>query len=269
MVVKLRIYDSAFDGVFSASLGGENEHEKPQSIEWLREGPPTSPSVLTDAWIKKAPNIPGRKIAWILEPYELRPDPYTDAMRLEKHFDFIVTHDRYFANREGWLLYHYGGSWIHPSEWGMHPKTKEVSIIASQKNATEGHSLRRQIADNFPLDVFGRGYREIASKVMALRHYRFSVVVESSRVNDYFSEKLIDCLCMGTVPIYWGCEAVDDIFDPDGIIRFKTIKELRGIVATLSVFRYEARIDAIKRNIRIARRYRICEDNMIEVLHGS
>ncbi len=266
MVIKLRLYDSAFDGVFSASLGGENEHEKPESIEWLREGPPTDPSVLTDAWIKEAPNIPGRKIAWILEPYELRPDPYADAMRLEKHFDFIVTHDRYFANREGWLLYHYGGSWIHPSEWGMRPKTKEVSIIASEKETTIGHILRRRIADSFPLDVFGRGYNEIESKATALKPYRFSVVVESSRMNDYFSEKLIDCLSMGTVPIYWGCEAVDDIFDPGGIIRFQSIRELQTIVAMLSKFSYEARSSAILRNIRTARRYRICEDNMLEAI---
>jgi hypothetical protein len=266
MVVKLRLYDSAFDGAFSASLGGENEHERPESVEWLREGPPTNPSVFTDAHIKDAPDIPGRKIAWILEPYELRSDPYMDAMRLEEHFDCVLTHDQYFANRECWLLYHYGGSWIHPSEWGMHPKTKEVSIIASEKVTTEGHNLRRQIADNFPLDVFGLGYNEIESKTTALKPYRFSVVVESSRMNDYFSEKLIDCLSMGTVPIYWGCEAVDAIFDPGGIIRFQSIKELRGIIESLSKFRYEARTDAIKRNIEIARQYRICEDNMLEAI---
>ena len=264
--MKLRLYDSAFDGVFSASLGGENKYEKPTSIEWLRDGPPTNPSVFTDAHIKDAPDIPGRKIAWILEPYELRQDPYVEAMRLEKHFDYVLTHDRYFANRPGWELYRYGGSWINPSEWGMHSKTKEVSIIASQKNTTEGHNLRRRIADNFPLDVFGRGYREITSKVMALRHYRFSVVVESSRMNDYFSEKLIDCLSMGTVPVYWGCEAVDDIFDPDGIMRFDSIKELEDILPTLSAFRYEARTAAIKRNIQIARQYRICEDNLLEAV---
>lgn len=266
MVVELRIYDSAFDGVFSASLGGENQYEKPESIRWLRDGPPTNPSIFTDAHIKDAPNISGRKIAWILEPYELRQDPYMDALRLEEHFDYILTHDRYFANRPGWELYRYGGSWIHPSEWGIHPKTKDVSIVASRKNTTEGHNLRRQIADNFELAVFGHGYREITSKVMALRHYRFSVVVESSRMNDYFSEKLIDCLSMGTVPIYWGCDAVDDIFDPGGIIRFQSIKELGDILKSLSRFKYETRADAIMRNLKIAKRYRICEDNMLEAI---
>ncbi len=148
----------------------------------------------------------------------------------------------------------------------MRPKTKEVSIIASEKATTIGHILRRRIADSFPLDVFGRGYNEIESKATALKPYRFSVVVESSNMNDYFSEKLIDCLSMGTVPIYWGCEAVDDIFDPGGIIRFQSIKEFEDMLPTLSAFRYYARTDAIKRNIEIARRYRICEDNMLEAI---
>jgi hypothetical protein len=92
--------------------------------------------------------------------------------------------------------------------------------------------------------------------------------VESSRMNDYFSEKLIDCFSMGTIPIYWGCDAVDDIFDPGGIIRFQSINELRNILKELSRFNYEARSVPIMRNLEIAKYYRVCEDGMIEVLYG-
>jgi hypothetical protein len=41
----------------------------------------------------------------------------------------------------------------------------------------------------------------------------YSVVVESSNEQNYFTEKLIDCLITKTIPIYWGCPNISDFFD--------------------------------------------------------
>ncbi len=42
------------------------------------------------------------------------------------------------------------------------------------------------------------------SKVDVFRRYRFALVFENQRQPGYVTEKFLDCLLDGTVPIYWG-----------------------------------------------------------------
>ena len=67
----------------------------------------------------------------------------------------------------------------------------------------------------------------------------FSIVIENSRSDYYFSEKLIDCFECGTIPIYWGMPSINKFFDMDGIITFETIDELEDIVRGLTPDMYE------------------------------
>ena len=48
--------------------------------------------------------------------------------------------------------------------------------------------------------------------------FQFSIVIENSRQNNYFSEKLIDCLITKTIPIFYGAPNIDKYFDTTGWI---------------------------------------------------
>ena len=48
-------------------------------------------------------------------------------------------------------------------------------------------------------------------------------------INLPFSEKLLDAMAVGTIPVYWGCPEIDKFFDKNGIITFNTIEELKDI----------------------------------------
>ena len=51
-----------------------------------------------------------------------------------------------------------------------------------------------------------------------LKDYRFHVCIENFQSNMYFSEKVIDPVCAGVIPVYLGCRNIDEFF-PGMIIK--------------------------------------------------
>jgi len=47
---------------------------------------------------------------------------------------------------------------------------------------------------------------------------QFSVAIENALVDNYFTEKLMDCFLTKTVPVYYGCPNIVNFFEPKGII---------------------------------------------------
>jgi hypothetical protein len=261
------------DGTFhklSLSLGGENADEAPQLLRWQRvEGtlPDVPVTVFTDMCLEEAIISPSpAKVAILIEPAAFSTTHYDKAERLEGHFDAIFTYDleRLTAGvKRGapWRFYPFGGSWIR--EWHVFEKLRLCSLIVSDKHITKGHKWRHRVAEFDPgiIDVWGEPYGErFEPKHKALRHYMYSVVVESGRADYYFTEKLIDCLSQGTVPIYWGCPSVLQFFEPEGIIPFETLDDLGRVLASISEQDYRRRLPAVRRNLELACEFRCAED---------
>jgi hypothetical protein len=243
--IKTNLVDSSFESP-SFTLGGDNTEEAPRLIEWDRSvsQPQTTPLFITDKHIGSIVNFadyPGRKVALLIEPPSLNYGHYQTAFDLQDHFDAILTFNEAFFKMSPRILYFpLGGSWIAPQAWSIYPKTRKVSIITSQKHGAPGHQLRHQIAATFPakLDRYGRDFNPVSTKRLALASYRFSVVVESIRMNGYFSEKLIDCLACGTTPIYWGAPDIHRWFPGRGIVTFGSFADLTKILSNLASFHY-------------------------------
>lgn len=268
MAEEIRIFDNAFCDANSASASGDNLGVGPANFRWVRVGPLTDPVFFTDGSLKACLEFQGRRkyIGWLLEPSELRPENYVIAHNLlKKHqLHYILTYDRLLLNEcDRALFYPYGGSWISLDKWGVHEKTEGVSIIASHKKQTLGHKMRHDTIEYYSDyfgGIYGTAYQRVKSKFEALASYRYSVVIESSKQNYYFTEKLIDCLSVGTVPIYWGCPAIGDFFNKHGIITFDKVKDLHQILRHIDRKDYESRLGAIAENLELAKQYRVCED---------
>lgn len=105
------------------------------------------------------------------------------------------------------------------------PKTKMISVIASDKAFTTSHKKRLAFAKKLKahfgeqIDFFGRGFVEMNDKLEALQEYRFNVVLENSIVDHYFTEKFTDCVIAGTYPIYWGCPNLETYFPKNSFAR--------------------------------------------------
>src|SRR5690606_14236020 len=150
------------------------------------------------------------------EPRELIPSLYKFVAVQSHGFDAILTHDEELLELPNAIQYTFGGCWIEPNDVKVWNKSKNISIISSGKTITTGHKLRHSVigrlAKELGIDVYGRGYTPVEKKIDALRDYRFSIVIENSRQNHFFTEKLVDCFATGTIPIYWGMSNIDKYF---------------------------------------------------------
>lgn len=260
MTIKIPLADNMFiQFEKSLSLGGGNSGVTPTFFEW-EQAEPSQARFVTDSCIKNAKGE--GQVALLLESFFLHPENYFDA--ISKPFDYILTHNRYFAdNYPNCLWYPKGGSWVAFDQWGMRPKTKDISIILSPKNTMPGHKLAHQIAEKFKdrVDVFGLdGY---VTKPEGLAEYRFSIVVEAERCHGFFSEKLIDCMSVKTVPVYWGDPHIEKYFN-NGVWSFADLFELEQILNTITAVKnidaYEILTGRCEVNLENAKLYRIAED---------
>jgi hypothetical protein len=182
-------------------------------------------------------------------------------------FDLIFSYDESLCALDPRVrFYPYGTTWIPEQSRRIYRKERLASMVASAKSETEGHRLRHEAAARrIPqLDLFGRAYRNVADKTEALAPYRYSVAIENSRLDTYFTEKIIDCFLTGTIPLYWGTARIGSHFDRNGIISFSSIEELSEILNSISVEDYGRRMPAIERNFNTAQRYLCLEDQIWE-----
>jgi hypothetical protein len=202
------------------------------------------------------------KIAWCLESVPIVPDVYNKIISLEHKFDYIFTfHPELLArNPNKYKFTTTGGTWVDPKMWNLYQKSKPISIIASHKAMSYGHRMRHDIIRmTAGLDVFGRGYRPIVNKIDALRDYMYTIVILNNKIDNYFTEALMDAFATGTVPIFWGCPNIGNFFNTDGIIRFNDIEEFKTI--KLSTADFKSRAAAIAENMELARKY-ISQDDI-------
>jgi len=117
-------------------------------------------------------------------------------------------------------------------------KTHRCSIIASAKQDLVGHKLRHQVIawmkrQDCNAEVLGRGYKPFERKQEGLLPYTYSVIIENVQEPDYFTEKLLDCLICGTIPIYWGAPNINHYFNIDGMVICNDLAELQGAIKVL------------------------------------
>ena len=121
--------------------------------------------------------------------------------------------------------------------WHSNPK-KEItlknncmSIIVSEKKFAPGHIYRHQLVETIiqnklPIDIYGRGsnnyifnynsYNYIKGKFQneePFQDYLFSICIENYKCNHYISEKIVTPLMFNCLPIYYGCNNIQNYFD--------------------------------------------------------
>jgi len=103
-------------------------------------------------------------------------------------------------------------------------KTKDLSSIISNAFSLEGHRKRYKLMNRLKghfkdqLDWFGKGEALINDKWDGLAPYKYSIAIENSAHEHYFTEKIMDCYLSHTMPIYWGCPNITDYFPKESLI---------------------------------------------------
>lgn len=215
------------------------------------------------------------KVGWLQEGIELRHENYARARFRTHLFDGILTTEEMYwgHDKKFWPMVR-GGCWLPEATWGLYAKDESISMILSDKTELSGHRLRHAVAQsNLKIDRFGPSYTPVSSrKYNAYSNYRFAVVIEASRRDNWFSEHLLDCIAYGTIPIYWGCPNIGMYLDPEGLIPFKDIAALEDLLPYLTPALYEYMLPHARHNIGLMKQYAITEDwfvpNILEPYFG-
>jgi hypothetical protein len=154
--------------------------------------------------------------------------------------------------------------------WSQTERLNKMVVIAGSHNPgrrkPELYSQRikavSELSQYDGIDLFGRGWdrwwsrsslwwpywrhhREImqsyrgpcVSKWETLAQYRFSLCYENMPMSGYVTEKLFDCLYVGTVPIYWGATDIECFLPAGGYIdkrMFNSYQQLYIYISEMS-----------------------------------
>lgn len=210
-------------------------------------------------------DINGKKVCWLIEPMDLVGLNYKQIKEHHNHFKYVFTHEKTLLDLgENFRFMPFGGCWIKKEDQKIYNKSKLVSITSSWKRQLEGHRLRHEIISKFgdKIDTYGNGYTPINEKVDGHRDYMFSVVIENCKRDYWFTEKLIDCLMTGTIPIYWGCPSIGDFFNTKGFILVDGVTDIGEALNKLTPELYESMRPHIEENFKKSKQYILGENKI-------
>ena len=104
-------------------------------------------------------------------------------------------------------------------------KTKLCSMIVSSKALVQGQRDRinftADIMEHFKnkIDYYGFGIKELKNKKDAIDPYLFSIAIENSQHENYWTEKIADVYLGHTMPIYHGCANIDNYFPSKSLVK--------------------------------------------------
>lgn len=201
-------------------------------------------------------------------------------------YQYIFTFDNQILDLPNAVFFPFAGSWISHEEVEQEissSKTFKTSFICTNKWKWNGfgyhirHKLWNQQhkintphvfynSSKFPLKKdFGNPFIK-DKKYLAFANTMFHITIENSSIENYFTEKIIDCLATKTIPIYWGCKNIGDFFNLDGIILVKNARDIIQKVNQLTPEDYYSRIAAIEENFEKVKAYRCYERHLANKL---
>ncbi len=267
---KINIIDNQFS--HGTSLGSGDIRAYPSYFIWDREmkSPSKYVFITEESFLKAAFKNPGNSIAFMIEPACINPESYRYIRQNYSDFVYVLSHDKDFLKQiPNGLYYPFGGCWIEEKDRQVYPKSKFMSIIASGKKEAPGHRLRHEVIENFAkkynIDVFGRGYKPIDSKLEALKDYYYTIVIENESSKGWFTEKLIDALQCGCIPLYWGAPDINEYFSgTKGIFNMESLETLLGISKNEMISYYCTQGHTINKMFELSKKYSCPEDWIFE-----
>ena len=210
-------------------------------------------------WLCESPVIIENVYDTIRENYEALLDYYTAIFTCDK--SLADSHDNIHLIQSGSNL-----PWIKDAE--VYDKSKNTSLVASNKNFTVGQRMRHELIesnkDDFDVigSINGERIGGLFDKLEGYRDYRFTIVIENCKYDNYYTEKITDAFATGTIPVYWGTDNVFEVFNPDGIIRLTDDFDFSELTEEL----YEEKLDAINENFELVNNLKMADDELYEII---
>ena len=198
------------------------------------------------------------------------------AIKNQNLFSLILTwDDKVINNCSNALLMPFGHTWFTPEQYyEPHPKKFQISHLCGKLNKTYGHSLRhellaRQNEIKTPIkffDVYGERHdieKARVGKEEVFGDSMFGVAIENTSHRGYFTEKILDCFLLKTIPIYWGCSNITDFFNYKGIIQVNNVDDMIYTINNLEEDFYTSHKEVIEENWLTAHNFVDYQQNIV------
>jgi len=180
-------------------------------------------------------------------------------------FSFILTwSDKVLNSTPNSTFLSFGNLWINKHQSSkIRDKKFEISHLCGKKLMTYGQSLRHEILarkneikipTNF-YDVYGEMNSVLEAsegKEFIFGDSMFGTIIENTSHRGYFTEKIMDCFALKTIPIYWGCSNIEDFFNEKGILKFNNVDDFIYICNNLDKTYYDSILKHIEENYQLA-----------------
>jgi len=183
--------------------------------------------------------------------------------------------------------YVYGTTWITPDQYNnidISKKVFRITSITGSKSGLAGYKLRRNsynqqnLITSVPTRFFISGHSHniparknkntpklnVKNKISVFTDSQFSLVIENSRQENYFTEKLCDCVITKTIPVYWGCPNIGEYFDTTGwiILEDESVEHLAKKINALTPEYYINHIKTVEKNFKRVKEYIDMNENV-------
>ena len=247
--------------------------------------------IYTDTSLRHLSSLSKKNVALMIESPEIHRLYYNFIENNNHLFDSVLTFSKKLLDKgQNYKFNAYGTTWLHETYRNIWTKDKLCSLILSNNKTTSGHILRHNITTiiinrNINIvNIFGSNYIPLPymtsknfekdhcgahisnQKISALKDYMFSIAIENTKEDYYFTEKIIDCFLSGTIPIYYGCPSISNFFNEKGILSFTTLNECLNIINTLSIEKYNDMLPYVKENFEKAKQYDVFKINDSHIL---
>lgn len=200
--------------------------------------------------------------AWMIAG-EPPTDLHAHFKRGYHQYDRLITqHDEQLSvdhlHLHGALPWHIDASYDYLKTLPVNAEKKidSVCAIVSNLNILNGHQNRLNFIEyckssNFRIEVFGRGIRALPNdnKFDVLYPCKYSIALENSYYDHYWTEKIADCYLSWTMPIYAGAPNILEYFPEESMILIdpkNPQQALKIIEEAVANDRWSRNLDAIE-----------------------
>lgn len=191
-------------------------------------------------------------------------------------FNIILTwNDKILNNCEQAMFLPFGHTWFTPDQYEKeHKKEFKIAHLRGNLLKSYGHQMRWEILDRkneikIPtkfFETYGDRHnieRAKIDKEEVFGDSMFGIAIENFAHRGFFTEKILDCFLLKTIPIYWGCSNIGDFFNKEGIITFEQPDDFIHIANQLTEDYYYSKKEIIEENYQLALQYVNYEQNII------
>ncbi|WP_163407778.1 glycosyltransferase family 10 domain-containing protein [Flavobacterium ajazii] len=153
----------------------------------------------------------------------------------------------------GALPWHVNKSFDFLKELKAENLAKENNIvwITSNQRSSKGHTKRMDFLDNIKnlsfVNLYGRGINPIDDKWDVLSKAKYAIAYENFQSDYYWTEKIADCFLSYTMPLYFGCNKIDEFFPKESFIQIDPNDKHIGLFLKeiVNSKKWEENLDAI------------------------